>query len=258
MKTGKQPKADVRLPDARRSPGGLHSPHASTGRPSEAKGTRDERVSPPDQDFSPAQLNAALIHFYRGELVRSNTWRVRLDTTTNWAVITAAGTLSFAFSSPNNPHFLILLNSLLVAVFLFMEARRYRYYEIWARHVRIIETGHFARLLRANGTAKKDLAEYLSDDLLTPRFTINELEAVGRRLRRTYLWILALLAVSWNLKVYLHPQPAYDFAEFVGRAAVGRVPGWALILMGIIFNAGVFAFAFGTLRLRETTSEVLR
>ena len=30
----------------------------------------------------------ALAHFYRAEIQRSNTWRNRLDATTNWAVVT--------------------------------------------------------------------------------------------------------------------------------------------------------------------------
>src|SRR6478672_2969316 len=97
--------------------------------------------------LSPSEFNTAMIHFYRGEVQRSNTWRNRLDTTTNWAVITAGATLSFVFSSPSNPHFVIPINSILVAIFLLMEARRYRYYEIWSSRVRIIETGYFAHLL---------------------------------------------------------------------------------------------------------------
>ena len=68
--------------------------------------------------MSPAEFNAAMIHFYRGEVQRSNTWRNRLDTTTNWAVITAGATLSFVFSSNANPHFVIPINSILVAIFL--------------------------------------------------------------------------------------------------------------------------------------------
>ncbi|HEY6120634.1 MAG TPA: DUF2270 domain-containing protein, partial [Pyrinomonadaceae bacterium] len=55
--------------------------------------------------MSVSEFNTAMIHFYRGEIQRSNTWRNRLDTTTNWAVITAGATLSFVFSSPSNPHF---------------------------------------------------------------------------------------------------------------------------------------------------------
>jgi uncharacterized membrane protein len=88
--------------------------------------------------MAPAEFNTAMIHFYRGEVQRSNTWRNRLDTTTNWAVLTAGATLSFVFSSPSNPHFVIPINSILVAIFLLMEARRYRYYEIWSSRVRVI------------------------------------------------------------------------------------------------------------------------
>jgi uncharacterized membrane protein len=208
--------------------------------------------------MTPAEFNTAMIHFYRGEVQRSNTWRNRLDTTTNWAVLTAGATLSFVFSSPNNPHFVIPINSILVAIFLLMEARRYRYYEIWSSRVRILETGYFAHILKPDNRQPDDAwAEHLAADLTTPHFTITEWEAVGRRLRRNYLWIFALLALSWNLKVYLSPLPARDFDAFIDRAQVGIVPGWIVFVVGIIFNAAVFVFAIGTVRLREATGEVL-
>src|SRR5215204_5206568 len=207
--------------------------------------------------MSPAEFNAAMIHFYRGEVQRSNTWRNRLDTTTNWAVITAGATLSFAFSSPINPHFVIPINSVLVAFFLFMEARRYRYYELWSSRVRVLETGYFARILAPQTSVNKEWAEHLAADLMTPHFTISEWEAVGRRLRRNYLWIFALLALSWNLKVYLAPLPARDFEAFIERAAVGLVPGWMVFGVGVIFNTAIAIFAIGTVRLREATGEVL-
>jgi uncharacterized membrane protein len=208
--------------------------------------------------LSPPEFNAAMIHFYRGEVQRSNTWRNRLDTTTNWAVITAGATLSFVFSSPSNPHFVIPINSILVAIFLLMEARRYRYYEIWSSRVRVLETGYFANLLAPDSTRPDESwAEHLAADLITPHFTITEWEAVGRRLRRNYLWIFALLALSWNLKVYLHPLPARDFDAFIDRATVGIVPGWIVFVIGVVFNAAIAIFAVGTLRLREATGEVL-
>ena len=208
--------------------------------------------------MAPAEFNTAMIHFYRGEVQRSNTWRNRLDTTTNWAVLTAGATLSFVFSSPTNPHFVIPINSILVAIFLLMEARRYRYYEIWSSRVRIIETGYFAQMLAPEGVPPDEAwAEHLASDLITPHFTITEWEAVGRRLRRNYLWIFALLALSWNLKVYLHPLPAHDFNTFIERATVGVVPGWFVFLVGVLFNAAIAIFAIGTVRLREATGEVL-
>ncbi len=204
------------------------------------------------------EFNTAMIHFYRGEVQRSNTWRNRLDTTTNWAVLTAGATLSFVFSSPSNPHFVIPINSILVAIFLLMEARRYRYYEIWSSRVRVIETGYFAQLLAPEGVPPDEAwAEHLAADLITPHFTITEWEAVGRRLRRNYLWIFALLALSWNLKVYLHPLPARDFNVFIERAMVGVVPGWAVFVIGVLFNTAILVFAIGTVRLREATGEVL-
>jgi uncharacterized membrane protein len=208
--------------------------------------------------MAPSEFNAAMIHFYRGEVQRSNTWRNRLDTTTNWAVLTAGATLSFVFSSPSNPHFVIPINSILVAIFLLMEARRYRYYEIWSSRVRVLETGYFAQLLAPEGVVEDEAwAQHLAADLITPHFTISEWEAVGRRLRRNYLWIFALLALSWNLKVYLHPLPARDFNAFIERATVGIVPGWVVFAVGVIFNAAIAIFAIGTVRLREATGEVL-
>src|SRR5882672_5061671 len=210
--------------------------------------------------LSPSEFNTAIVHFYRGEIQRSNTWRNRLDTTTNWAVITAGATLSFAFSSDSNPHFVILINSLLVLFFLQMEARRYRYYELWSSRVRVIETGYFAHMLSPDGTVDSgDLqwAEHLSNDLLTPHFTISEWEALGRRLRRNYLWIFALLAMSWNLKVYLHPTPAANFVTFIDRATIGVIPGSLVFAIGILFNITILVFALATLRLREATGEVL-
>jgi len=207
--------------------------------------------------FSPSDFNAAMVHFYRGEVSRANTWRNRLDTTTNWAVLTTGATLSFAFSLPTNPHFVIIINSILVSFFLLMEARRYRYYEIWSSRVRLLETGYFTQVLAPGDAPDEAWVEHLINDLKTPHFTISEWEAIGRRLRRNYLWIFALLAAAWNLKVYLHPVPAYDFNAFIDRAAVGVVPGAVVFMVGVFFNAGVFIFAMVTVRLREAVGEVL-
>ena len=205
-----------------------------------------------------AEFSTAVVHFYRGEVQRANTWRNRLDTTTNWAVITTGATLSFTFGDQFSPHFVILINTMLVAFFLLMEARRYRYYEIWSSRVRVIETGYFARLLSSESTMdNQPWAEHLAGDLMTPHFTISEWEAIGRRLRRNYLWIFMLLAACWNLKVYLHPTEAKDFSIFVSRAQIGVVPGAVVLFVGILFNVCIIIFAIATVRLREATGEVL-
>ncbi|MDH3492816.1 MAG: DUF2270 domain-containing protein [Acidobacteriota bacterium] len=215
------------------------------------------KLSSVPKKLTVGEFNTAMVHFYRGELQRSNTWRRRLDTTTNWAVLTAGATLSFVFSSPNNPHFAIPINTLLVTIFLFMEARRFRYYEVWANRVRVIEAGYFAPMLSYHCLPPdKEWAEHISEDLLRPEFTISEWEALGRRLRSNYAWIFVLLALSWTLKVYVHPTPAADLAEFLYRAHVGLAPGWLVILAGFIFNSLLLLLALVTLRLTDATSEV--
>jgi uncharacterized membrane protein len=200
-----------------------------------------------------------MVHFYRGEVTRANTWRNRLDTTTNWAVVTTGATLSFAFSLPTNPHFVILINTVLVGFFLFMEARRYRYYEIWSGRVRVMETGFFMQMLSpdTSGDETNKWAQLLVADLQEPRFNVSEAEALGRRLRRNYLWMFMLLAASWNLKVYMHPYTSPDFADFLRKADIGIVPGEVVFMVGVFFNVGLLLFAYFTMRLREATGEVL-
>ena len=77
-------------------------------------------------DLRPSEFNTTMVHLYRGEIQRANTWRNRLDTTTNWAIITAGAAISFALSDPSHHHGVILLNVGLILIFLYIEARRYR------------------------------------------------------------------------------------------------------------------------------------
>jgi uncharacterized membrane protein len=56
-----------------------------------------------------AEYIAAVVHMYRGELYRANAWRMRLDTTTNWAILTTAGLLTFSFGPGTHTHWVMLL-----------------------------------------------------------------------------------------------------------------------------------------------------
>ena len=49
-------------------------------------------------EFTPAEIGA-LAHLYRGEVYRSTVWRTRLDSSTNWAVVTTGIALSATYSS---------------------------------------------------------------------------------------------------------------------------------------------------------------
>src|SRR6266496_6235454 len=174
----------------------------------------------------------AMAHFFRAEVQRANVWRQRLDTTTNWAVVATGATLSIAFSQPDVHHAIIILNTWLVTLFLFIEARRYRYYELWSYRVRLMETDFYAAMLVPPFHPSPEWAESLAENLLSPKFPISIWEAFGRRLRRNYLWIFLMLFVSWIGKSYLFPQPAISLNEFIQRSAVGPISGQIMIVLG--------------------------
>jgi len=205
----------------------------------------------------PAEFNTAMVHFYRGEVQRSNTWRTRLDNTTNWAVIAAGAALSFALSDPSHHYGVIILDTLLVTLFLWIEARRYRYYELWSHRVRLMETDFFAAMLVPPFAPHPEWAESLAESLLNPEFPISMWEAFGRRFRRNYMWIFLVLAVAWALKGFLHPTPTASWAEFVDRSALGPIPGWAMLTIGVLYNGALFLIGFATAGLTQASGEVL-
>jgi uncharacterized membrane protein len=204
-----------------------------------------------------SEFNTAMVHFYRGEVTRSNTWRLRLDSTTNWAVITTGAILTFAFGSIENSHVVILISLLLVWLFLIIESRRYRYYELWTLRVRLMETDFFAAMLTPPFTPHPEWATRLADSLLTPEFPISHLEAMGRRLRRNYIWIYLILGLAWAVKLLLHPTPADSLDTFFNRASVGFIPG-NLVAFGVTcFFFVIFLIAVLTAGLRASAGEVL-
>jgi len=180
-----------------------------------------------------------LIHLYRAEIMRANVWRNRLDTTTNWAVATVGAALTFTFSSAENPHFVLLLVLLLMLTFLYIEARRYRYYAMWYERVHLLETDFIAAMLVPPHQPSADWGATLHDSLTTPTFPISTWGAVGHRYRRNYIWLVSLLLCSWTLKLTIHPTTTDITAEIVKRAAIPPlVPGnWVIGVVGVIYIA---------------------
>ncbi len=208
-------------------------------------------------ELRPSEFTNAMVHLYRGEITRANLWRNRLDTTTNWAIITAGAATSFALSDPSHHHGVLLINIVLVLIFLVIEARRYRYFELFSYRVRLLETDFFAAMLVPPFHPSPDWAETLATSLLRPKFPISEWEAFGRRLRRNYSAILGVLLVVWLFKNYTQPSTAVSLNELVVRAAVGPITGEVILAaVGVLTLALVFVALF-TLNLQESSGEVL-
>src|SRR5215207_2253482 len=204
-----------------------------------------------------SEFVTAMVHFFRAEVQRANVWRQRLDTTTNWAVVATGATLSVAFSQPDIHHAIIILNTLLVTWFLFIETRRYRYYELWSYRVRLMETDFYAAMLVPPFHPSPEWAESLAENLLSPSFPISIWEAFGRRLRRNYAWIFLILYAAWVAKIWLFPVPALGLEEFIQRSAVGPISGEVMIALGFGFYASLLIMGLATINMTKATGEVL-
>jgi uncharacterized membrane protein len=199
--------------------------------------------------FDPSEMTA-IAHLYRGEVYRSTIWRTRLDQTTNWAVVTTGLAMSLTFSGPYASPLPLILVGLLVAVFLLLESRRYRYFNVWRARCRLIETDLYGPLLRGEGVhidGKWNVL--LANDYVRPRFHIGYWRAIGRRLRSNYAYILSIQALAYYGKLAIHPLPAGTWTTFLSRAAVGPVPGWIVVLCGVAFHGSWIVIAIVTWRI---------
>lgn len=192
-----------------------------------------------DEPREPRSASAAeigaLAHLYRAEIYRSTIWRTRLDTTTNWTVVTLGVALSITFASPNASPIPLLLVGILILFFLMIEARRYRYFNIWRARCRWLEVHFFVPLLeggevRMGGWEKRLAADYCLTD-----YHVSAMVAIGRRVRRNYLWILGIQAAAYAGKLIVHPTPVQTMEQFVERARIGPVPGIVVLLIGVAY-----------------------
>jgi len=202
-------------------------------------------------ELNPAELGA-IAHLYRGEVYRSTIWRTRLDNTTNWSIVTMGIALSTTFSSREASALPMILIGMLLAVFLGLEARRYRYFNVWRARARYMETHLYAQILRG----KHDDSTWrivLAEDYLHPRHHISFVRAAGRRIRRTYIWIIAIQTTAYFGKIAIHPDVAAHFNELVDRATIGPIPGWVVLGCGLIYNLGWVVLAVTTYWLDRQT-----
>jgi uncharacterized membrane protein len=198
--------------------------------------------------FNAAELGA-LAHLYRGELYRSTVWRTRLDATTNWAVVSTGLALSLTFSTSTASPLPLVLVGLLVAVFLCIEARRYRFFDFWRVRAHILETQFFGPILLGHGIqVDSGWNQVLYQDYVKPRLHITYADALGRRLRKNYSWIFSIQVASYLGKLLIHPDPIVSIQELWERATIGPVPGQLVLLAGLAFHLSWMITAFVTLK----------
>lgn len=179
-------------------------------------------------------LGSVVAHLYRGEMERTVGWRDRLDTTTNWAVTVMSAIVAYAFSGEVS-HAVILAGLFMGTVFLFIEARRFRDYDIWRSRVRSLQENLFANALDPSQGVEHDTwRAQLSRDYRDPEPKIGYREALAHRLRRVYLPLISAMLVGWLFHLWAF-SPDEPFPESAGLPGI---PGSIVVtVVAIYFGA---------------------
>ncbi|UIK07293.1 DUF2270 domain-containing protein [Neorhizobium galegae] len=204
----------------------------------------------PSLPMTSAEKANMIIHYYRGELGRMTSWRDRIDRTTNWSITVVAALLSVSLSTPTSHHGVVLFAMLLISLLLLIEARRYRFFDVYRARVRKLERHYFAQALYPQADLKPDWAQAIATSLRNPCFLISYREALFRRVRRNYVWMYVILLMAWLLKIStpkLLPNDTqadvvFSWSEAVSNAALGPLPGWSVIaLVAVLYAAVIFS-----------------
>ena len=197
--------------------------------------------SGPHAPSNRGEMVTLMVHYYRGEMGRMAGWRDRIDRTSNWAITVVAAMLSLSLTTPTAHHGLILFAMLLILLLLRIEARRYRFFDVYRSRVRLLERNYFAKAIGGGGVDDGSWTTRLAEDLRSPRFNISLLAAMKRRLRRNYGWMYLILLLAWFLKIstpLLQPEGVHvgwrePLANMLTSAAAGPVPGW-VVAAGVV------------------------
>ncbi len=203
-----------------------------------------------DEKLSRSEIVTALAHYYRAEVQRSLAWRERLDRTTNWAVAGTAAFLGFGFSHPEIPHLFFLFGLAILYLLLFVEARRFRFYDAYEYRVRLMNQNMMFSII-SQGTLPLDplgdegifwRAE-LASDLRYPQYKMSLVEALAKRLRANYIYLFLVMIAGWILKLISHPHNAQNWQEFLVHARIGPLPGILTLLFLLAFLLQLFYLA---------------
>jgi uncharacterized membrane protein len=216
------------------------------------------------QPLSRSEQVTVMAHYYRAEVQRSLAWRERLDRTTNWAVGATAAFLGFGFAHPEISHAMFLFGLAIIYVLLFVESRRFRYYDAYEYRIRLLHH-HFIYGVLVEGTVPVELGfddttfwrAELASDLRSPQYKMSRWTALGRRIYANYGYLFAILIIGWLLKIKLHPVPAVTWQQFYDQAAIGFIPGWMILLFIICFIAHLYVLMFLGRRSRVGQDQLL-
>jgi uncharacterized membrane protein len=219
------------------------------------------RYPTPPLPSASGEIINTLAHYHRAEMGRMTSWRDRIDRTTNWAITVVAAMLSVSLSTPTAHHGVLLFAIVLVMLLLSIEARRYRFFDVYRGRVRRLERNYLAQVFSPVSEVDPEWAHRLGQDLRRPQFLIPHSVAMSRRLRRNYFWMFLILLAAWILKISSAKLQDQDVPlhlvqslhDIVLTASLGPVPGWLVLLAVGGFYSWLF---YATFRSHEDGGEL--
>jgi uncharacterized membrane protein len=214
----------------------------------------DAPATPIGRPLSPGELVTVMSHFHRAEIARMAGWRDRLDRTSNWAITVVAAMLSVSLSTASAHHGVLIFAMLLVLLLLWIEARRYRFFDVYRARVRQFERHYFAQIFSPQPDFASDWLLILGESLRAPKFLVSQRVALARRLRRNYMHMMLILLLAWILKLSTpslidQGVPAGfvgTLREAVSAAALGPIPGAVIVAVVALLYVGLLVAAFLT------------
>src|SRR4026208_84201 len=174
--------------------------------------------------------------FSRGETGRTMGGRRRLDVTTNWAITSSTAIITIAFSTREVPHIIFFFNLAIVWVLLWIESRRYRFYDAFRARVRMLEAHFLVPMVMENRELLQgEWKKLVCEDLILPSLKITKLEAIGRRMKRNSIFSFIRILIAWLTKSCLHASaPINDVVSFYRALRIGHIPSWmvAMVFVG--------------------------
>jgi uncharacterized membrane protein len=198
----------------------------------------------------------AMSHFYRGELGRIMAWRQRLDATTTWAITATTTIFTVSFTVRDVPHIIFLFNIVIVWMLLWIEARRYRFYDAFRARVRMLEAHFLVPMVMQNkDMLQGEWKKLVCEDLILPSFKISRFEAIARRLKRNYAFIFVIIQFAWITKIVMHANPKINsWSSFYGAFAVSHIPAW--VVMAFFMASLASAFGISAYIARRGSAEI--
>ena len=203
--------------------------------------------------LSSGEFVTTVSHFHRAEIARMAGWRDRIDRTTNWAITVVAAMLSLSLSTSSARHGVLIFAMLLVLLLLWIEARRYRFFDVYRARVRQLERHYFGQLFSPQPDNAANWLPILGESLRTPKFHISHWTAFGRRLSRNYIYMFLILLFAWVLKIStpsLQEEAVgnggfvHSATEALNNATLGPLPGGLVMAMVAAFNIALILIAF--------------